>query len=309
VKQSSWVKNISTYARWIDPVQITMDVIKRFTKNSRAKIGIESASRYLTPLQYSQLEFGLRPAELVDASAIVPRLMLIKSPTEIKYIKNAAKITVSGMKAAIDAVAVGKTDNYIASIASQTLIAEGSEYMSSDPIVCVGQNSSIPHGHYANRKVGRGDTVLLEMSACVQRYSAPLMRSVSLGKPNIEVAKMADTCKLALNSVIGRMRPGSLFQDAASTGKKVIERAGSSLVFHGTYAYSIGLGFPGTSWADAPVEVRDDENGVFEEGMVFHLPMSLRDPGRTGVAFSETVVITSDGCKVLTEMEQEFSIK
>jgi Xaa-Pro dipeptidase len=114
--------------------------------------------------------------------------MRIKSPLEVDYIRRAASLTELGMRAAIDAAAIGTTDNTIASIAYKALIGCGSEYMSSDPIVCAGTNSSIPHGHFQNRKITEGDLVLLEMSGCVRRYSAPMMRTVSIGQPDNTVA-------------------------------------------------------------------------------------------------------------------------
>ena len=80
------------------------------------------------------------------------------------------------------------------------------------------------------------------------------------------------------------------------------------MIFHGTYAYSIGLGVP-PSWADCPVDIRENDPTVVRQGMVFHLPISLRDEGRYGVAFSETLVITEDGCEVLTNMERDLFIR
>lgn len=305
---NSWVDNLFTYARGENPVQVTVEVLEGHRLHS-SRIGVENASRYLTPLDYSKLLKSLSPAVLIDSSDIIPICMLIKSAREIEYIRQAAEITVHGMRAAIESAATGKTDNDVASAASQVLIASGSEYMSSNPIVCAGRNSGIPHGHYSRRKLCRGETILLEMGACVHRYSAPLMRTVTLGEPTDTVVAMASACKRALEDVISLMRPGIPFADAAFKGKAAITAAGSSMIFHGTYAYSVGLGFPGTSWADCPIEVRDNVPTVFQPGMVFHLPMSLRDAGKYGVAFSETVVITNQGCDVLTKIARELFLR
>ena len=306
-RQNSWVEKIATYARWDDPIQVTCDVINAGGRRAR-RIGMELGSRYLSKLQCDQLS-SLLEADIVDATDFIPSCMLLKSPAELGYIEQAAAITVSGLQAALDQVAVGKTDNDIAAAAFSALISRGSEYMSSDPIVCVGQNASIPHGHFKNRPVRSGDTVLLEMSACVGRYSAPLMRAVSVGKPNATVAAMARACRNAVESLIDAMKPGASFASAAARGKAELPIGAPNVIFHGTYAYSIGLGFPGVSWADCPVEVRDGSEGEFEPGMVFHLPMSLRHEGMFGVAVSETVAITDKGCKVLTDMSRELFMK
>lgn len=45
------------------------------------------------------------------------------------------------------------------------------------------------------------------------------------------------------------------------------------------------------------------------EGMVLHLPMSLRRRGVFGVMQSETVVITNDGCEALSNVERRLFVK
>jgi len=199
--------------------------------------------------------------------------MRIKSQLEVNYIRRAASITELGMRAAIDEAVIGTTDNAIASAA---LIGSGSEYMSSDPIVCTGKNSSIPHGHFRNRSITDGDLILLEMSGCVRRYSAPMMRTVSIGRPDKVVASMADRCRGALEAIIERIQPGVLFSDIASTGKAVLADFGTSMIFHGTYGYSIGLGFPGTSWADSLVEIREGGLDRLAPGMVLLFAIGAR---------------------------------
>ena len=144
VRQNSWVEKIATYARWDDPIQVTSDVINSGGRRAK-RIGMEFGSRYLNKLQFDQLS-GLLEADTVDATDFVPSCMLLKSPAELCYIEQAAAITIKGLQAALDQVAIGKTDNDIAAAAFSALISRGSEYMSSDPIVCVCQNASIPHG-------------------------------------------------------------------------------------------------------------------------------------------------------------------
>jgi Xaa-Pro dipeptidase len=306
-KLNSWVTAAHTYVRRENPINVTLRAVAE-SKRRPTRVGIETESMYLSPAWYAELREGLSPATLVDASDIVPREMLIKSPREIEYIRRAGAMTVRGMRAAIQAAIVGDTDNDVAAAASQALYGAGSEFMCCEPIVCAGVNSGIPHGHFSGRRLNHGDTVLLEMAACLRRYSAPLMRTVSLGQPGTVPANMAAACRHTIEEVLTVLRPGVSFAEVASKGRVGIETAGPLMIFPGTYAYSIGLGFP-PSWADCPVDVREHDPMVVRAGMVFHLPISLRDEGRYGVAFSETVAITDSGCEVLTNMERELFIR
>jgi Xaa-Pro dipeptidase len=304
---SSWIDTSFPYARHDDPVVCTVEALTR-QGLIRGRIGMEEAGASLSYRHQTRLRAALSDARVVDGSELVPRCMVTKSAREIACIKQAAAITAWGMRAAVDAAVAGGRDTDVACAAHAALIGGGSEFMCVDPVVCAGVMSGIPHGRHTGKRLNHGDTILLEMAACRHRYSAPVMRTVSLGPPGPVVRRMAEACRTALDAVIAAMKPGALFADVAAAGATGITAAGPSMIFHGTYAYSIGLGFPPT-WADCPVEITKGNRSVLTPGMVFHLPMSLRDEGAYGTAFSETVAITDSGCDVLTDVERRLFVR
>ena len=83
--------------------------------------------------------------------------------------------------------------------------------------------------------------------------------------------------------------------------------------WHGTYALSVGLGFP-PSWSDCGseglgVKVRLGSDLVVRPGMVFHVLTSPRLPMKFGMGFSDTVLVTEEGCEVLTGVPRQLVIK
>src|SRR3546814_680304 len=150
-------------------------------------------------------------------------------------------------------------------------------------------------------------TVLLEMSACYNRYSAPLMRVVSLGQPAERVTRMSDACIAGLQAGIAAVGPGALAGD--------IERAVSDVYrAHGLSAgkragYSVGIGFPPT-WMEAEIiALKRDDPTVLQPGMVFHIVPALREAGQFAVGCSETVLVTETGAEVLTGLEQVLFVR
>ena len=103
--------------------------------------------------------------------------------------------------------------------------------------------------------------------------------------------------------MLDALRPGAVARDVAEVGWRELAGAGDDLVFHGNFGYGIGAGFP-PNWADATGFIQRDQSTVLESGMVFHHPIAVRRLGQFGVAFSETTVITNDGCEVLTHGER-----
>ena len=99
---------------------------------------------------------------LTDASSFVGRVAAIKSPAEIAYLREAARLSSAGMKAAVDAVAEGWTDNDVAAAAAERMIREGSEYFCYPPIVTVGFLSGVPHSTFRRVPLRRGDPAFME---------------------------------------------------------------------------------------------------------------------------------------------------
>ena len=301
-KVSSWITRTYTFPTRGDAVALTFTMLNDY-KLGKGRIGLELTTGNLTVRSYQRIAAAFPEATFVDCSNLVEEHRLLKSPAEIEYIRQAAALSDSGTEAAVNAARAGGTDQDIAAAAYQTLLATGSEYMCLQPVVCTGMLAGIPHGNHRRLEVKTGDTILLELSGCIHRYNAPLMRAISIGQPDKTARRMADAILQTLNGVIDAMQPGRAFDEVAAIGERAIARAGDDMIFHHTFAYSVGLGFPPT-WADCPVTIIAGDQTILKPGLVFHLPISLRKSGTHGVAMSETVVITETGNEVVTELDR-----
>jgi Xaa-Pro dipeptidase len=269
------------------------------------KIGIEEDTAVLNIATYRELTGGFK-AEFVNASKVVKEGMAIKSPQEIACIRKAARITEKGMAAAIAAIREGATDNDVAQAAYATMIGAGSEYFSSQPYVTSGMRSGIPHTTFCRIPLKKGDSVLLEMSGVVNRYHAPMMRCAFVGEPTPRALEIFNGCKVALENVLNSLAPGKTCDEIARAGKQGIALIQEPILFHHTYGYSIGVGFPPT-WADnSDLRILEGESTRLRPGMVFHHTMSVRDPGKYGICVSETTVITESGCEVMGNFDRKL---
>ncbi|MDA0835647.1 MAG: Xaa-Pro peptidase family protein [Planctomycetota bacterium] len=306
---SSWIDRIETYALFADPVNATRNILTAHQLDD-GRLGIElGALSSLSTQDYLRLSRMIPAAELIDATDVVPCAATIKSPAEISYLREAGRISSLAMQAAINVVSEGTTDNDIAAVAAETLIHEGSEYMCYQPIVTVGPRSGVPHSTFQRIPIRRGDPVFMEFGACVRRYSSPIMRTAVVGKPSSKMREMFDHCLISVNTSIANLKAGAVTGEVAAASERAIGPLPEGWVWHGYYAYSIGLGFP-PEWADCgEIDVVKGNKTVLAPGMVFHCSTSIRDPGKMGTTCSETVVITNDGCEVLTNLPRELFVR
>ena len=303
---SAWTDDNVTFRIRDDPIEASKKLlIDRGLADKR--LGIEQDSFSLRGNTLARLKEALPKASLVEAGGTIESVKVIKSQAEIEYIRQAAKLSTAGMQAAIDVAAEGKTDNEVARAAYEAIIGGGSEYMCLDPIVTVGERSGIPHSTHRRVKIKQGDLVFIELGACIHRYSAPTMRTAVIGRPSDPVKRAADAARECVNTVIENMKPGILASEVAVKGKEMLASLPADIVWHGYYAYSIGLGFP-PKWDDCPVAVEEGNTTLLQPGRVFHTSCSLRDVGKYGVTFGDTVAITSDGCEVLTGVPRELVV-
>ena len=76
-------------------------------------------------------------------------------------------------------------------------------------------------------------------------------------------------------------------------------RGSARAFFSGVYGYPVGAQFP-PSWVAGSSFITRESDAVFEDDMVFHLPICLRKPGEWGMGFSETIRVTRAGAECIT---------
>lgn len=274
----------------------------------RARIGVEKRvprAAGLSVHTYESLREALPNAKFVDASGVPERVKLTKSPKEIELHRRAATFTDAGMRAALGTTEEGCTDNDVAAAAYHAMMTAGSEFLAIPVIVNCGRASGISHSTHKGQRLKKGDVLFLELGGCCKRYTSPCMRCASIGTPTDDAKRLAEGCLVALERMHAVMRPGVTFDAVARAGAEGIALAGTGVDWTGDYGYPVGAGFP-PHWGDYTCQIRTGNHMLLQEGMVFHQPIALRIRGRVGVAFSETMLITANGCEALTTVERQF---
>jgi Xaa-Pro dipeptidase len=270
-----------------------------------ATVGIEAGA----PETFSQgampaavadeLRRTLPSVTFVDATGLVLDVQTVKSPAELAHMRVAGRYTEAGYRAALDAVRAGAHDHELAAAALHALISEGSELPPILPMVMSGERTGwMPHIAYRRDRVRAGDPVYFELTGTHLRYSAPAMRSATVGAPSTEVRRLADASLATVAALLAAVRPGRTGHDVATAASAELSTVPEAY-FHGGFGYSIGHGFQ-PSWTEAPMYLALGEERELVAGMTFHLPICLWIPRVAGVGFSESVVVTAGGCELLT---------
>ena len=305
---NSWVKNIFS-TDWRDQAgagEQLADMVKDMGLAS-GRLGIEPSRPGLLPPVLESLKGSLPEAALMDASDLVARVRMVKSPLELDFLRKAAGYTRVAINASLEAIRPGVLDNDMARVGYDAMITAGSEFMSVQPIVSSGKRTSYGHTIYRRVPLEVGDNVFLEYGGVHQRYTAPMMRTAVIGEPSPEVRSVAEAVKETVSTIIEEARPGRTGHDVAMAARKGYRKVEDVAYFGGTYGYNVGIGFPPT-WSEALTWFAEGVDEPLVPGMTFHMPITYRVPGQFGVGLSETIAITEDGCEVLTEEERDLYV-
>lgn len=303
-RANTYLADVTGYADDANPGDAVADIlIKRGYK--RKPIAVDRNAWFLTVNLYERFSAGL--SKLQDGSGIVETLRRIKSPRELAAIKKAAAANDVGMQAGLDHVRAGANENDIAAAVMQGMIAAGSEYVGMEPFVVSGSRSGLPHATWRRRKIGKRDIAVLETAACFNRYHAALFRTVGIGRIAGRTEEMYAVCREALDAASAKALPGNSCADVHNAAQAVIDRAGYTDGFRKRSGYSIGISFA-PDWGEGNIlSLYHDVNVPVRPGMVFHIPITLRDWGKFTVAISETVVVGDKSGKRLSRLTQNMT--
>ena len=291
---SVMVDDVRSYGTFDDPIAFTLEQLAGLAGK---RIALDRNT--LSVERYGRLVAGLDRLDVSDAFGLVEGARLVKSDAELRLMERAAALTDAGVEAATGVVGEGVEDRVVAAAIVDAMYRAGSDTLCWGPIVAAGYRAGAAHSTFNGHRIGRGETVFLELTGEVSRYVSPLMRTVVAGEPSADMLRVEEAVTGALESIRTNARPGASARDVAAGGLAALEGVLEGHVFHHYFGYPVGIGYPPTWIESLGFFIRADNDRPLERGMTFHLPMSIRKYGEYGVNLSHTLVVEDGGARIL----------
>jgi len=167
-------------------------------------------------------------AKYVDASELVDRIKVIKSPEEMELVRRAALMQDSAMQAAFAAVKPGMRDTEVAAVAQHYSQVHGSEngiYLCAS--MPLGKPAKFGQRHMQNRTIQKGDQIalLVEDSGPGGMYTE-LGRSCVVGKVPQQMKDELEFCKESRKVTLDMLKPGTSCKDVWETFNAFMRKNG-----------------------------------------------------------------------------------
>ncbi len=316
--QTTWMseENVIAYPDkylWEPKVLHVMDFIGDFLKEKglhRKKIGVELDAYYFTAHWHKSLERSLPDAILSDATALVNWVRGQKSVRELEYMQIAARIVEKTMYNAIERIGAGVRESHVAAEVYRDLVEGtgpyGGEYPSLAPIMPAGERTAGAHFSWTTEGTYEdGQLLYMELSGSYKRYHAPLTRTIFIGEPPEKVKETAKIVIEGLNVALSSIKPGVTCEEVEKAWQSTINKYG--LEKESRMGYTVGLSYPPV-WMENTAYFKPGEKVELKPNMTFHMMPGMWLDGY-GVAMTETLRVTENGCETLTRFPRKLFVK
>jgi Xaa-Pro aminopeptidase len=263
------------------------------------KIGFESASLPFSAYQFLTERLA-NETKLIPLEEELRNLRAVKDTQELILIRKAIDISSHAFSQITKTLKESVVEREVALEMEIFMKASGAEALGFDIIIASGKRSALPHGKASDKRIEKGDFILIDFGSGFQGYHSDQTRTVVCGNPSAEQEKIYQIVKEAHDKAIEKVRPGIPMSEVDGAARDHIRNQGYGEYFgHGT-GHGIGLAVH-----EDPV-VNGENKGPLQEGMVFTIEPGIYIPDWGGVRIEDMVLVTPHGVEVLTYLPGEL---
>ncbi len=264
------------------------------------------------------------PADFTDLAFLLHEQRLIKSAAEVRVMRKAGEISAAAHVRAMQECQPGRYEYHLEAAIQHTFAEHGARFPAYNSIVGSGANACVLHYTENASKMRAGDLVLIDAGCEYQGYAADITRTFPVsGRFSNEQRAIYDVVLEAQRAAIAKVRPGNTWNQPHDATVRVITRGLIKLgllrgkerelikaeAYRDFYMHRAGhwLGLDVHDVGEYRVDGRWRQ---LEPGMVLTIEPGIyiaadntKVPKRwrgIGVRIEDDVVVTEQGCDVLT---------
>ncbi|MBM4340317.1 MAG: aminopeptidase P family protein [Deltaproteobacteria bacterium] len=264
-------------------------------------VGVEGSSFTLSFFNALSKIFG-KEMQFIALEDEIKNIRAAKDSQELSLIREAIDLSSKSFSHIMGLLREGAIEREIALEMECFIKKNGAESTGFDIIIASGKRSALPHGRASDKRIERGDFILIDFGLRLQGYHSDQTRTLVCGKPNSEQTKIYQIVKDAHDKAIEAIRPGIPFSEIDGVARNHIKQQGYGDYFGHGLGHGIGLA------VHEDPAVNGENKGLIQEGMVFTVEPGIYIPNLGGVRIEDMILVTSQGAELLSYLPRELTI-
>jgi Xaa-Pro aminopeptidase len=265
-------------------------VIERLRGISSAVLAVETA--HLPAALLLALERVIPQLRVVDLSAELSLMRIIKDPAEIQILREAVRLTDIGQSVAREAARAGISEIELFGEIRRAMEQAAGERLPILADLISGSRSAEAGGSPGNRILREGEMVIVDLAPRYKGMWGDSCNTLVIGHATSAQNRLLDQVAEILAGLIEQVHPGVRACDLDEYGRAKIAGHG------GKYEHHTGHGL-GAAWHEEPRIVPYNKMEL-KPGMVVALEPAIYFEGQFGVRLESVMLVTNDGAEVLT---------
>lgn len=239
----------------------------------------------------------------VAVSGLVAALRVVKSSEEVELIRLASELAETVLLDVLAGIEEGIAEMELAARIEYEFKRRGATGPAFPTIALFGARSSLPHGQPGTRQLRPGDIILIDMGCRRHGYCSDLTRTYSYATiSGTWFDEIYQVVLAAQQAALGQVRPGVPCRDVDALARGIIDKAGYGKHFGHGLGHGVGIEVHETP------RLNSESDAILEPGMVVTVEPGIYLPGQGGVRIEDLVVVTQQGCEIITRTPKELKV-
>jgi len=241
-------------------------------------------------------------ARILPLPGLIETLRMVKSAEEIELMRHSAAINSQAFADTVKQIKPGLRETQIAAELEYWMRRRGADKPAFETIVAAGSRSALPHAQPTGATLRKNQLLLIDMGAVSGGYASDMTRMAFLGRPGRKVTHLYKAVLHAQLVALEAVREGIRAGDIDRAARQVLRQAGLDALFGHSTGHGLGLEI------HEPPRLGLRDATRLQEGMAITIEPGVYLQGFGGIRIEDTVIVTKDGCEVLTPTSKELLV-
>lgn len=237
-----------------------------------------------------------------ESTVSFDRLRSVKDQAEVEAIRRALRITEATFTECLSLVKEGMSELDLAAEIDYRQRKLGAEKSSFETIAAFGSRTALPHARPGQRRLKRGEPILVDFGCIVDGYASDMTRMIHFGEPTPEFLTAFLSVERALQAASKMARAGITGKELDESAREVFRESNYEAFFCHSLGHGVGLDIH--EWPS--VSSRNED--LLPSGCIITIEPGVYFEGRFGIRIENMVSLDEKGCSTFNDLDTKLVV-